>query len=135
MLEALKFPHYKQSEVEIAKRFIATNTLVGEYKTDIKLSITETERDKLEPENYRKMWAALKAKRIDMTCETDSNLWIIEIKDLLLPSAIGQLMLYRDMYARQYKPGKEVRLIIVSGHDDYDVRKFAESQGIRVVII
>ncbi|MBW2672732.1 MAG: hypothetical protein JRD89_04840 [Deltaproteobacteria bacterium] len=129
------FPHMKPVEVEIMQRFIELAPLGTEYEYDVRLF---PEIKPLAPgadEEAYKAWLLLKAKRIDAVAHTPDAIWILEVKDRLRPSAVGQLLVYRDLYDRQFHPLKPLRLGVVCGDDDPLVRPTCAEHGIKVWVV
>jgi len=131
-LVPFKLPHFKKEEYEVMKEFLNRRILVGEWKFDVKLFPPERPLRPFEtPLDYR-IWQHLHAKRIDAVCIDAAFTWILEVKDLLRPSAIGQLYVYKHLYERQYKPVKPIRLGIVVGELDPQVLEVCREHGIKV---
>ena len=129
------FAHFKPHEVEIMAAFLNQRLLDGVYRFDVRLFTEVIEpAPEAEPEMYF-AWHMLRAKRIDAVCETVDAIWLLEVKDVLRPSAIGELLTYRALYDRQFHPLKPLRLGVVAGEDDELVRPACEEQGIRVWVL
>lgn len=130
-----KFPHFKEHETRILREFLAKKELEGRYEFDVRLfpEIKPLEEG-ADPGAYY-AWLMLRAKRIDALCETADTIWILEVKDVLRPSAVGQVLLYADVYDRQFHPLKPLRLGIVAGEDDPVVRPTCDRLGIKVWIM
>ena len=129
------FPHFKPHEVEIMRAFLDRDILRGEYRFDVRLFPEVIEpAPEAEVEMYF-AWHMLKAKRVDAVCETPDAIWLLEVKDVLRPSAIGELLTYRTLYDRQFRPLKPLRMGVVCGEDDELVRPTCEEQGIRVWVL
>ena len=129
------FAHFKPHEVEIMAAFLNQRLLDGVYRFDVRLFPEAIEpAPEAEPEMYF-AWYMLRAKRIDAVCETVDAIWLLEVKDVLRPSAIGELLTYRALYDRQFHPLKPLRMGVVCGEDDELVRPACEEQGIRVWVL
>lgn len=76
------------------------------------------------------MWRALNAKRIDALAETDKEVWIIEVSNDPGFRAIGQLMVYRNLWNEDPKIEKPVKLILVCAIVDPDLLSTAAKFGI-----
>jgi len=131
----VRFRHYKPEELEVARRFIAKALLPGDYKFDVYL-LTERAKEimkRLLPK--QKALAIPWMARIDMVCEDPYYTWIIEVKQELRRSGIGELMNYRDLYVQQYRPIRPVRLAYVAKIDDLDVHRSCVRRRIKVFLV
>ena len=127
----VKFPHFSIEEAEVLERFQETRRLVGDWSYDVRLKSIKAEEVKIEDPVLRQMWEALTAKRIDAVCETREDINIIEVKRVMLPSGIGQLMLYSYMYNQQFKPTKPVKLWLIAKYHDPDIVEYCKMVGIK----
>lgn len=66
-------------------------------------------------------WAALTSKRIDVVAMTDVGLTLIEVKPRASFTALGQLLVYRDLYVAEKKPTSLVGLWVVAEFGDADL--------------
>jgi len=126
-----KFPHFTKEETKVMEELLVQRVVWGDFKFDVKLRSDKAKFAEDLPEPLRSMWEALTAKRIDAVCETPDAIWIIEVKRVMLPSGIGQLLLYAHMYNQQYKPQKPVKLLYATYYPDPDVENFCKQIGIK----
>jgi len=127
--QALTFPHYKPEEVEVAKTFLALGRLKGNWSFWIPLDTPQSQR-LIEMEAHpNAIW--LWQKQADAICETDKEIWIVEFKEKLRPSGIGQLLVYEDLYKYTYKPTKPIKLLMVARLDDPSIHPTMSRLGIR----
>ncbi len=127
-----KFRHFKEEEIEIFKDFAYTMFPNALYYFDVPLHIELPEWLEKEPEWLKEQYMYLRAKKIDAVIETEEKYIICEVKGRVRPSAIGQLIVYRDMFINEYKPEKPVELFIVAKYYDKEVSQIAKSYGIKV---
>jgi hypothetical protein len=128
-----KFPHFTREEREVAKLFYELHkNIYHGWQWEVRLKSKKSEGLEHIPENLRYMWEVITAKRIDVVFEDAYNIYIGEIKRILLPSGIGQLLLYKKLYQEQFKPTKKVQMYYIAYIDDPDVRELAEELGIKV---
>jgi len=127
-----RFRHFKEEEIEIFKDFAITMFPNAMYYFDIPLYVKLPEHLEKEPEWVKEQWKYLTAKKIDAIIETEDKYHIIEVKGRVRPSAIGQLIVYRDMFVEQYKPEKPLELWIVAKYYDSEVARIAKQHGINV---
>jgi len=130
---SIVFPHFKTEEVEVAKRFLASGRLTGKWSfwivLDTPASLAVRDRGAGEEEVW--MWQL----QADAICETDSDIWIVEFKERVRPSGIGQLLTYRYFYRKIYKPSKPVKMVMVATIDDEAIREVCQEIGIKVELV
>jgi len=135
MITEHEMRHMRIWERTIMMRFIEKKILVGKYDFDIHVRVAEPIYPTPLPDNFKYMWEKLTNKRIDAICETEDTIWIIEVKDRLRPSGIGQLLTYKILYTTKYMPAKKVELAYVSAVDDTDIRHICDAYNIHVFIV
>lgn len=88
-------------------------------------------------ETMRKTWRSITAKRIDVVGIKQDGIDIIELRHQAGPSAIGQLIVYRDAWIREAKesPQGPIKLILVTDAIDTDLLYAAQSADIEVQVI
>lgn len=121
VVEKIRFRHYQADELEIAKRFIRKCYLSGTYYFDMYLQTTESR--KVMPQTYPFPLndAVPWMDRIDAVCFKDKVAWIIEFKDRLRYSGIGQLEGYSDLFREQYEHKGRINKLYVVGLDKPDL--------------
>jgi len=125
------FKHQSEAEIVVAKAFIERVFPQAKVEFDVPLKSSKPADWESMPENYRKMWEYLTAKKIDMVMHLPEKILIVEVKQKLGASGVGQLLLYKMMYLEQYKPGKPVELWQIAMYPDPDVVKLCEKLGIK----
>jgi len=130
-----KYPHMLPAEREIWHRFIRTRE--AEF-----LSLTYDLHlgEGIPPppdasEQVRKVIEATSKKRVDAIGETDRDIWIFEVKERGGMSALGQLLTYRYLYMKEYRPTKPVRLALVCSRLEPDVSSVLQAQGIEIYVV
>ena len=127
-----RFPHAKPIETEILKKWLEQAPLGTEYEFDVRLyPEIRPLRPTDDPEMYY-AWMMLRAKRIDVVAHTRDAIWLLEVKDRLRPSAIGQLLVYRNLYERQFRPLLPIRLGVICGDTDPMVEPACADLGIKI---
>jgi len=107
------YRHYKPIELKIARQFIRECILPGTYYFDVYLLTPEAEQFMARyPPHYWRM-AIPYLMKIDAVCYQPEAAWILEFKEELRPSAIGQLITYKDLFTEQYNPEQPVSLMAV----------------------
>ena len=126
-----KFPHFTVDESKVLEIFQKEAAPTGKWSYDVRLKSRKAALAKIENPVLQVYWQKVTAKRIDALVETATDINIIEVKRMMLSSGIGQLLLYADMYAEQFKPEKSVKLWYVTYYNDRDVEALARKLGIR----
>lgn len=126
-------------ERRITEAFLSSGTLVGssrrEYKVGFPLPAQEA---KAKNETAYILDASLNvlSRKIDAVVESDKEIWLLESKIRLNPSALGQALTYRDLFLRDNpREPKAVRTGIICLDDDPAVRRIAEAQGIKIFLL
>jgi hypothetical protein len=70
----------------------------------------------------RKAWEKLTSKRIDAVGINKDGITVIEVKPRGGASALGQALVYRDLYIQKIKPAQPVAALVVCNYIDEDVR-------------
>ena len=125
------FKHLSEEETLVAREFI--NRVIPDaklkfdvpLKSKLPLGISEMK------EPYKSLWEYLTAKKIDIVAEYPDKVMIIEVKQRLHASAVGQLLLYKKMYLEQYKPAKPIELWHIAMYPDLDVIDLLKDLGIK----
>lgn len=87
------------------------------------------------PEQWRRLegnWKALTQKRIDVVAARAGERWLIEIEERLSTRALGQLMLYADLYPQETAWTGPITLAMVVVRVGQDMLGTVERQGILV---
>jgi len=128
----IKFPHYTEREKEALLQFMRQGIVHGQWQFEVRL-VSKKVKWITKPEDpYYRMWLKNTAKRIDAVCIDAAHVHLIEVKEYLLPSGVGQLLLYRKMYLEQHKPKKPIKLWYVAYWPDPDVEELCKELGIEV---
>lgn len=127
-----KYPHMRQWEAEIMQKYHNKVGMVGEWSYDIPLKVRETPIPSYMTENEALLWQKITSKRIDAVCERKNIIYIIEIKDRLRPSAIGQVLTYLILYQEQFAPEKPLQGVILTEFTDPDMMHVADHYKIKV---
>ena len=126
----VKFPHFTLEEAKVLEEFQKLFFKGAKWQYDVRLESRKAKLPESEPEPFKIMWKKLTAKRIDALVETSDAFHIIEVKRVMLPSGIGQLLVYAYMFNEQFKPKKMVKLWYVTYYNDPDVEHICKQLGI-----
>lgn len=130
-----QFTHLKPDEKEVMKRFLARRILEGKYTYDVHLYPPKEDLPEWMTEEEKKHWLELTAKRIDAVCERKDDIWILEVTPRINKAAVGGVLTYRDLYIEQFKPGKPVKMAIVTGVHDPAYDSICHKLGIIVWVV
>ncbi|TXH51710.1 MAG: hypothetical protein E6Q97_17790 [Desulfurellales bacterium] len=70
----------------------------------------------------RRAWAMLTEKRIDAVGFNGDGITVIEVKPRGGASALGQVLVYRDLYREKFRPAQTLSALVVCNYVDEDVR-------------
>ena len=130
-----KYPHMRIWEQEIMEKFHKANILKAEWSYDVPLRVRETPLPEYITDAEATLWSRLTSKRIDAIAETTGEIYVIEIKDRLRPSAVGQALTYKTLYEEQFAPHKPVKAAIITEYDDIDMQQVCSVYNITVWIV
>jgi hypothetical protein len=87
------------------------------------------------PPNYRRMWLKNTQKRADVIVTVGAEVWLIELRYAASSSAIGRLLMYKQLYLLDPVLGQNLRLILVTDQYDQDVELAANAASITYLIV
>jgi hypothetical protein len=82
-----------------------------------------------------KMWSAISSKRIDVVGYKEGEVWIIEVKPEAGLTALGQLVGYKQLYIRDFKPVVKVECALVCFNMAPEERELLETQGFHYFVV
>jgi len=127
-----KYPHMRQWEQEIMEKFHNAKILNAEWSYDVPLRVRLQPLPEYITDAEATLWSRLTSKRIDAVAETPGEIYVIEIKDRLRPSAVGQALTYKTLYEEQFAPHKPVTATIVTEIGDLDMQHVCDAYNIKV---
>ena len=74
-------------------------------------------------------------RKIDVVGFKGGEIDIIEVKPKAGPAAIGQVLMYRNLYIKDYKPPKYPKCVIITDTITNDVAEFAASSEVQMVVV
>lgn len=98
---------------------------------DVPLPVLPAYWTKIDIERY----AVKRKKRIDMIVHADNALWIMEITPKVSKAAIGGVLSYKDMYIKEYRPTKPVKLGIIVEVDDEAYHDTLKKNDIKLWVV
>ena len=85
------------------------------------------------PEFIKAVADGVSRKRIDVLARTKVGFWVIELKRICGPGAIGQVDVYRDLAIKELDLDGVVEAVIICDQVDVDVGATASRDGVRVI--
>ena len=122
-------------DIAIWERFLETygNSYKG-FDYDVKVGTGSTIPENTPPE-YARMQDILSKFRIDVVGFRSSSIEIIEVKPEASTVAIGQVIAYRALYERDFKPTLTVRGVIITDHEVPDIKYLTSILGFEYYIV
>lgn len=81
----------------------------------------------------KKVAAGVSRKRIDVVCLVDSDFWVVEVKPYASMLAVGQVISYARLFAKEYLRSGRVMPVIVCDNKDEDLLDGFGELGILVL--
>lgn len=78
---------------------------------------------------------AVTRKRIDVVARVGSGFWAIEVKPVCGFEAMGQALVYRDLFSREYAGAREVVPVVVCELVEVDVIDTSDDLGVLIFTI
>lgn len=113
-----EYAHLKAEEKEIARRWTDLVPIQGRREWDVHLEVPLPELPAWWTKRDIERYSFSRHKRIDLVVHGFEYIWIMEITPLLSKPAIGGCQVYQDLYIKQFKPEKPVKLGIIVEVDD-----------------
>jgi len=122
-------------EKEIIHKFLILEIIKGKAQQNV--SVGHQIDPKLKYTNFEKyaeqVAIATLNKRIDLVIENEKEVWIFEVKERLNPSALGQVLVYAELYKNGRDIGKkEIRKGILCKYIDELTKKVCDLYGVKV---
>jgi len=74
-------------------------------------------------------------KRIDAVCDWQTEVWVVEVKPYGNHAALGQALMYRELFRTRYEVGVPIIGVICCSEADPDLESLANSLGLRVELV
>jgi len=130
-----KYPHMFPADIEIWERFLKRFArLYKAFAYDVKVGVGRKPLEHWEPE-IKQMYLTLTKKRIDAVGFQENFIDVIEVKPSAGPSAVGQVIIYKLLFEREYSTSKEVRAVIVTDEEVPDMNELAGRLGFIYVVV
>jgi len=126
-----------KNEREIINQFIQSIRLDGYIRKEYAFPSRNYCPKNKETDEITKRLGKIVSKRCDLVIERENEIEFIEAKTKLNASAVGQLLLYKDLYYHKCKlEGKQPKKVILTaifGVSDQDVVVLCQRYGIRAL--
>jgi hypothetical protein len=129
------YPHLRSFEIDIWLRFLTlfpNRFSLIEY--DYRVGHGIPPPTGLTP-NLEKMTRDLTRQRIDAVGQSAGLKTLIEIAPNAGTDALGQLLVYRELWNQEHPGEPPPGLMLVTDMDRPDIRSVAEAQGVELVIV
>lgn len=104
-------------------RYVAYDVAIGGYHPRTYSAGYEFDND----------WSYLSSFKIDMVGWTDDNIYIVEVKHNGAPAAIGQLLVYSELFSEMYFPKVHPKMVLLCFNIKDSVVKVAEEHNIKII--
>ena len=129
------YPHMKPNDKEIWDRFIVNNPSAYDYcQYDVLVGSDPAFDTTVTPETGGDAWK-LYQKKIDVVGFKGERIDLIELKPRAGAAAIGQVLMYRKLYKKDYSPPTQPKCIIITDDVKTDTLEFAKEQGVSIIVV
>lgn len=133
--DLVRYPHMFPGDLVIWKRFIPKyGAGYTRFDYDIKVG-SGTQDIALRNDVWSVMQQILSKYRIDVVGYKENEVDIIEVKPKATASAIGQVLIYKLLWERQFSPTMPVIPTIVSEYEMPDMRYLTNRLSINYIIV
>ena len=134
LLIARFYPEKTDRETPIIREFLkARGTLFDRFAFSVRVGQGITP-DPSHLEAIQTNAARFSRKRIDMIAWQGSQPWIIEVKERVSPSVLGQLQTYRQLWLEENPDAPEPRLVAIGRYSDDDTLRVLSAHGVDVYL-
>ena len=130
-----RYPHMRASESEVWRAFLQQTELELTAVTyDLHLGIGIPPIPGESP-GITRLKEAVTRKRVDAVAETAEDIWIMEIKERIGLSTLGQLLTYFDLYTQEYPQEKAVMLGAIGWRIEPDIQETFEMHAVNIFLV
>lgn len=129
------YPHMRSDEARIWTQFLTKTDLdfvTILYDLHLGSGVLPLPGD---PEYMRRLLSAVTKKRVDAVGETETDIWIFEVKPRISMSALGQLVTYFELYQEEHRPVKPVMLAAIGEREAPDMRAAYELYAVNIILV
>lgn len=129
------FPHMMPEDVPVWERWLAKHgTQYDTFLYDIRVG-NGIEPPPIGDPSHRSMWADLTKKRIDVIARTLTTDLIIEVKDKIGFTALGQILAYPVLYEISPGQDRDVQILLVAAEILPDMQTVLETLRVPYEIV
>lgn len=130
-----KYPHMLPNETDLWDRFLkVTDIKFQGFDYDVHVGDL-VEAPAATPEYLTPMLEAVYRKRIDAVGYCEDCIWLFEVKNRAGLSAMGQVLAYKALFERDFKPSLPVKLGVVCEAKATDVDYLYQLNDITCFVI
>ena len=132
MHEQTRYPHLLDQDAPVLTAYLKENgTRYSGVQFDVRIG---TGRDPGQdfPENIRQMALDLSRRRIDALGQKPSSVDIIEVTGAAGTTTLGQLIAYKELYIKEYKPATPPTLVLAARSIQTDMHPAFTAAGIEI---
>lgn len=130
-----RYPHMFPRDIAIWERFLKDfGESYSHFNYDVKVG-SGTSDILGRNDAYSKMQRILSLYRIDAVGFRGSDIDIIEVKPRATTAAIGQVIVYKELYERDFQPTQTVIPTIVTDYEMPDIRYLTKELGIQYIVM
>lgn len=129
------YPHMKPNDVALWERFIYLYPDDYDFcQYDVLVGSDPDFDTTVSPDTGGDAWK-LYQKKIDVVAFKGDRIDIIELKPRAGASAVGQVLMYKKLYIKDYTPPSRPRCIIITDDVKTDTLEFARENGVRIITV
>ncbi|MBA7569803.1 hypothetical protein ES708_11544 [subsurface metagenome] len=130
-----RYPHMRVDEARIWTKYLEQTGLEFTrviYDLHLGAGVLPLPAD---PDYMRRLLSAVTKKRVDAVGETDTDIWIFEVKPRISMSALGQLVTYFELYQQEHRPVKPVLLAAIGEREAPDIRSAFDLYAVNIILV
>ncbi len=129
------YAHMKPNDVAIWERFIDKYKDAYDYCQYDVLVGSDPDFDTTVTEDTGGDAWKLYQKKIDVVGLKGERIDIIELKPNAGASAVGQILMYRKLYKKDYSPPTQPGCVIITDSVKSDVSEFATENNVKIIVV
>ncbi|MBA7661311.1 hypothetical protein ES703_69326 [subsurface metagenome] len=129
------YPHMRTDEARIWTKYLEQTDLEFTrvtYDLHLGAGVLPLPTD---PDYMRRLLSAVTKKRVDAVGETETDIWIFEVKPRISMSALGQLVTYFELYQQEHRPVKPVMLAAIGEREAPDMRAAFDLYAVNIILV
>jgi len=133
-LTARQLPGLSLPETRIAREYLTAHA--GEFET-VEFQVRLGQQVDIGPqygEEYRRMAALSSQRRADLVALAADVVTIVEVKERISLSALGQLLGYRTLWQAEHPDGRRVVLVVIGSGLSPDAPEVLTAYGVHVEV-